>query len=82
MTNADLQKIQSEDFTLSLRMGPPRLEVTDQEKIPSEFFLPQPPKLDRLNLISGGQGGPGGVRRYRQRADRSNRDAAIGSVKR
>ena len=52
MTNADLQKIQTDDFTLSLRQGPPRLEVSDQEKIPSEFFLPQPPKLDRASLIS------------------------------
>ena len=52
MTNADLQKIQTDDFTLSLRQGPPRLEVCDQEKIPSEFFLPQPPKLDRASLIS------------------------------
>ena len=51
MTSADIGKIQTEDFTLSLRQGPPRLEVTDQEKIPEEFFLPQPPRLDRVGLI-------------------------------
>ena len=52
MTSADIGKIQTEDFTLSLRQGPPRLEVTDQEKIPAEFFLPQPPRLDRSGLIT------------------------------
>jgi hypothetical protein len=52
MTNAEMAKIQTEDFTLSLRQGPPRLDVTDQEKIPSEFFIPQPPRLDRTGLIN------------------------------
>jgi hypothetical protein len=52
MTNADVAKIQTEDFTLSLRQSPPRLEVTDQEKIPADFFIPQPPRLDRAGLIS------------------------------
>ena len=51
MTNADIPKIQTEDFTLSLRQGPPRLEVSDQEKLPAEFFIPQPPRLDRTGLI-------------------------------
>jgi hypothetical protein len=52
MINAEIGKIQTEDFTLSLRQGPPRLDVTDQEKIPTEFFIPQPPRLDRSGLIS------------------------------
>jgi hypothetical protein len=52
MTNAEMAKIQTEDFTLSLRQGPPRLDVTDQEKIPTEFFISQPPRLDRTGLIS------------------------------
>jgi hypothetical protein len=52
MTSADIGKIQTEDFTLSLRQGPPRLEVTDQEKVPTEFFIPQPPRLDRSGLLS------------------------------
>lgn len=52
MTNADIGKIQTEDFTLSLRLGPPRLEVTDQEIVPTEFFIPQPSRLDRSGPIS------------------------------
>jgi len=51
MTNAEMTKIQTEDFTLSLRQGPPRLEVSDQEKVPAEFFIPQPPRLDRSGLL-------------------------------
>ena len=52
MTNAEMGKIQTEDFTLSLRQGPARLEVTDQDKIPAEFFIPQPPRLDRSGLTN------------------------------
>ena len=52
MTSADIPRIQSEDFTLSLRQGPPRLDVIDQDRIPTEYLIPQPPKLDRSGLIS------------------------------
>jgi hypothetical protein len=52
MTNADIGKIQTEDFTLSLRQGPPRLDITDEAKVPLEYFIPQPSRLDRSGLIS------------------------------
>jgi hypothetical protein len=52
MTNAEMIKVEAEDFTLSLRQGPPRLEVTDQDQVPAEFFVPQPPRLDRSGLTS------------------------------
>jgi hypothetical protein len=52
MSNAEITKVEAEDFTLSLRQGPPRLEVTDEEQIPGEFFVPQRPKLDRAGLTS------------------------------
>jgi hypothetical protein len=52
MTSAEIQKIQTEDFTLSLRQGPPRLDVVDQDKVPSEYLVPQPPRIDRSGLIS------------------------------
>jgi hypothetical protein len=52
MTNAEITKIQAEDFTLSLRQGPPRLDVVDQDKVPPEYLVPQPPRLDRSGLIS------------------------------
>jgi Siphovirus Gp157 len=52
MTSAEIAKIQTEDFTLSLRQGPPRLEVSDQDKVPPEYLVPQPPKVDRSGLIN------------------------------
>jgi hypothetical protein len=52
MSNAEISKMEAEDFTLSLRQGPPRVEVTDEEKIPGEYFIPQRPKLDRAGLTS------------------------------
>ena len=52
MTSADIDKIQAEDFSLSLRQGPSRLEISDEERIPSEFLVSQAPKLDRAGLIA------------------------------
>jgi len=52
MANADIGKIQAEDFSLSLRQGPPRLEIIDEARIPEEFIVPQPPRLDRAGLLS------------------------------
>jgi hypothetical protein len=52
MTNAEIIKLQAADFTLSLRQGPPRLDVVDQDKVPTEYFIPQPPRLDRSGLTS------------------------------
>src|SRR5689334_7133904 len=51
MTNAEILKMQTADFTLSLRQGPPRLDVVDQDKVPAEYLVPQPPRLDRAGLI-------------------------------
>ena len=51
MTSAEIAKIQTDDFTLSLRQGPPRLEVSDQDKVPPEYLVPQPSKLDRVSII-------------------------------
>ena len=52
MSNAEITKMQTEDFTLTLRQGPPRLDVVDQEKVPAEYFIPQPSRLDRSGLAT------------------------------
>jgi hypothetical protein len=52
MTNAEITKMQTADFTLSLRQGPPRLDVVHQETVPSEYFIPQPARLDRSGLTA------------------------------
>jgi hypothetical protein len=51
MTEADLKTFTESDFTASLRKGPPGLDVFAEERIPPDFWKPQPPKLDRLALI-------------------------------
>ena len=52
MEKAELERHHAADFSLFLRSGSPRLEIEDEEKIPGEFFIPQPSRLDRVNLIN------------------------------
>ena len=51
MTDASVPKLLVADFTASLRLGAPALEVSDEAKIPAAYWRPQPPKLDRQGLI-------------------------------
>jgi hypothetical protein len=48
MSEADIKTLVQPDFTASLRRGAPTLEVLAAERIPSDYWRPQPPKLDRL----------------------------------
>ncbi len=50
MTSAQLDRLQAPDFSASLRTGQSRLEVSDEQTIPGEFFIPQPARLDRAGL--------------------------------
>jgi Gp157 protein len=62
MTEVGLKKLEQPDFTASARSGPPGLVVTAEETIPTDFWVPQPPKLDRQGLLSSlkrGQAVPG-----------------------
>lgn len=52
MASAAIANVQAEDFTLSLRQGPPRLEILDEDKVPPEYLIPQRPRLDRAGLTS------------------------------
>jgi len=62
MCEVGLKKLEQPDFTASARSGPPGLVVTAEETIPTDFWVPQPPKLDRQGLLSSlkrGQAVPG-----------------------
>jgi Gp157 protein len=62
MTQVGLKKLEQPDFTASARTGQRGLIVTAEEKIPADFWLPQPPKLDRQGLLGQlkrGQAVPG-----------------------
>ena len=52
MECADIIKLNEPDFTASLRALPISLVVSDEAKIPDEFWNPQPSKLDRQRLLA------------------------------
>lgn len=52
MVSAGLERMQAPDFSLSIRHGPPRLEVVDEAQIPDHFLVPQAPRLDRAGLLN------------------------------
>jgi hypothetical protein len=52
MGRAGIDRLQAEDFSVSLRHGSQRVEVLDETQIPREFFVPQAPRLDRTSLLA------------------------------
>jgi hypothetical protein len=62
MEEAGIKKLVEADFTLSLRLGTPKLVVVDETLIPEEFWRPQAPRLDRqwlLAALKNGRSVPG-----------------------
>jgi hypothetical protein len=51
MDEVGLSKLQESDFTASTRPGTPSLLVTAEGDVPSPYWVPQPPKLDRQALL-------------------------------
>jgi hypothetical protein len=51
MNEVGLTKLQQPDFTASARAGSPCLVVIAEDVIPPNFWVPQPPKLDRQALL-------------------------------
>ena len=52
MVELDLKKITAPDFTISIRPGTPALMVLDEAAVPSIFWQPSAPKLNRQGLLS------------------------------
>jgi len=50
MIEADLEKVIAADLSVSLRKGGTKLEVIDEARVPRDYFVPQPAKLDRKAL--------------------------------
>ncbi len=50
MVEADLEKVVAADLSVSLRKGGEKLEVIDEARVPKDYFVPQPAKLDRKGL--------------------------------
>ncbi len=51
MEEAGIEKILEPDFTISVRVQPPGLLVTNEADIPEWFWIPQPAKLDRRKIL-------------------------------
>ncbi len=52
MGTAGIHNLAVEDFSVALRHGLPRLEVTDPAKLPENYLVPQPPRVDKLALMA------------------------------
>jgi hypothetical protein len=52
MVDLDIKKITAPDFTVSIRPGLPSLLVLDEAAVPSIYWQPVEPRLDRQSLLS------------------------------
>ena len=52
MVELDLKKITAPDFTVSVRPGMPALLVLDEAAVPSIYWQPRDPRLDRQGLLN------------------------------
>lgn len=55
---AEIKSHKFERATISTKAIPPKAIITDEAAIPSDFFVPQPPKLDRAALLRALKDGP------------------------
>ena len=44
-------KFKTELFSFSIQKNPPSVNITNKDKIPEEFLIPQEPKVDKLAII-------------------------------
>jgi hypothetical protein len=52
MCEVGLKKLEQPDFTASARAGIPSLLLISETEVPTEYWVPQPPKLDRQALLA------------------------------
>lgn len=52
MVELDIKKIKAPDFTVSVRPGMPSLLVLDEKAVPSIYWQPSAPRLNRQGLLN------------------------------
>jgi hypothetical protein len=52
MVELDLKKLTAPDFTASIRAGMPALMVIDEKAVPSIYWEPREPRLNRQGLVA------------------------------
>lgn len=58
MVAAELPTVRLPTATLTVKALPPKPVIADESLIPSAFWIPQPPKLDRTGLAQAAKSGP------------------------
>lgn len=48
---AGLQKVKRPTITVAIQNNPPSVEIADEKLIPSEFMIPQDPKIDKMAIL-------------------------------
>jgi predicted nuclease with TOPRIM domain len=48
---AGLQKVKRPTITVAIQNNPPSVEIADEKLIPSEFMIPQAPKIDKKAIL-------------------------------
>jgi hypothetical protein len=56
MVELDLKKLTAPDFTASIRHGTPALMVIDEAAVPSIYWEPREPRLNRSKRVLGSRG--------------------------
>jgi len=51
MEASDIRKLTEPDFTASTRVGPPSVVIDNEDKLPIDYLLPQPPKPDKRAIL-------------------------------
>ena len=51
MEAADVRKLIQADFTASTRSGPPSVVIDDENELPIDYMVPQPPKPDKRGIL-------------------------------
>jgi len=52
LVEVDIKKLTQPDLTVSVRVGTKAIVVTSEDKIPEDFWIPQPSKLDRNGVLA------------------------------
>ena len=51
MEATNIRKLTEPDFTASTRMGPPSVLIDNEDELPIDYLLPQPPKPDKRSIL-------------------------------
>jgi hypothetical protein len=51
MEATELRKLIQPDFTASTRVGPPSVVIENEQELPIDYLLPQPPKPDKRGIM-------------------------------